>query len=48
VGIAALLDAVGRIFGIEAVYQVGVGGIFLLVPLWSAWAGIDLLASRLP
>jgi hypothetical protein len=43
VGIAALLDAVGRIFGIEAIYQVGVGGIFILVPAWAAWCGIELL-----
>jgi hypothetical protein len=43
VGAAALLDAVGRIFGIEALYQAGVGGIFILVPAWAAWSSIDLL-----
>jgi len=42
-GGAALLHALGRIVGIEAIYQAGVGGIFILVPLWAAWAGIDLL-----
>ena len=42
-GLSALLDAVGRIFTVEAVYQVGVGGLFLLLPIWALWFGIDLL-----
>ena len=42
-GAAALADAAGRIFAVEALYQAGVGGILLLVPVWALWCGIELL-----
>ena len=42
-GISALLDACGRILPVGAIYQIGVGGLFLLVPIWAVWCGIDLL-----
>ncbi len=42
-GISALLDAVGRILSVEAIFQVGVSGLFVLLPVWALWFGIDLL-----
>ena len=42
-GISALLDAFGRIVNVEAIYQVGVGGLLMLLPIWALWFGIDLL-----
>ena len=46
-GVSALLDALGRIAGFEAIYQVSVGGLFILLPVWALWFGIDLLRRPL-
>jgi hypothetical protein len=42
-GLAALLDAVGRFLNVETLFIVGIGGLFVLFPVWLLWWGIDLL-----
>lgn len=42
-GLSALLDAVGRFLNVETLFIVGIGGFFLLFPVWLLWWGIDLL-----
>ena len=42
-GLSALLDSAGRFLNVEAIFIVGSGGLFLLVPVWLIWWGIDLL-----
>ncbi len=43
VGVSALLDALGNIFGIESLALVGLSIYIILAPIWALWFGIDLL-----
>ena len=47
VGLAALLDAVGRIFGLDSVFNIGVSALLARLPFWLLWRGIVLL-RRVP
>ena len=42
-GIAAWLDAAGSILMIPAIFAIGLGGVLLLIPIWSFSCGIALL-----
>ena len=42
-GIAALLDSLGMILGIDAIALPGLSVFLLLAPIWTLWFGIDLL-----
>jgi hypothetical protein len=41
-GASALLDSLGIIFGIEALFLLGVSIFVFLAPIWALWIGIDL------
>ena len=43
VGIAALLDFLGMIVGVDAIALPGLSVFLLLAPIWALWFGIDLL-----
>jgi hypothetical protein len=43
VGIAALLDSLGNIVGLESFAFLGLSIYLLLAPIWALWMGIDLL-----
>ena len=47
VGIAAWLDALGSILFIPIIFAIGLGGVLLLIPIWSLSFGIDLLRSSI-
>jgi hypothetical protein len=42
-GASALLDSLGIILGIEALFLLGVSIFVFLAPIWTLWLGIDLL-----
>ena len=42
-GISALIDSTGRFLDLQTMFFIGSGGLFLLVPVWLIWWGIDLL-----
>ena len=42
-GVSALLDSLGIILGIEALFLLGVSIFVFLAPIWALWLGIDLL-----
>jgi hypothetical protein len=42
-GIAAWLDAAGTILMIPAIFAIGLGGVLLLIPVWTLSCGISLL-----
>ncbi len=42
-GASALLDSLGIILGIEALFLLGVSIFVFLAPIWTLWIGIDLL-----
>ena len=42
-GASALLDSLGIILGIEALFLLGVSLFVFLAPVWALWIGIDLL-----
>jgi hypothetical protein len=42
-GIAAWLDAASTILMIPAIFAIGLGGVLLLIPIWTLSCGIDLL-----
>jgi hypothetical protein len=42
-GIAALLDSLGTILGMEGLALLGLSIYILLAPIWTLWIGIDLL-----
>jgi len=42
-GVSALLDSLGMILGIEALFLLGVSIYVFLAPIWALWIGIDLL-----
>ena len=42
-GASALLDSLGMILGIEALFLLGVSIYVFLAPVWALWIGIDLL-----
>ncbi|RPJ24181.1 MAG: hypothetical protein EHM33_18680 [Chloroflexi bacterium] len=42
-GIAAWLDAAGTILVIPAIFAIGLGGVLLLIPIWTLSCGISLL-----
>ena len=42
-GASALLDSLGMILGIEAIFLLGVSIYVFLAPVWALWIGIDLL-----
>jgi hypothetical protein len=42
-GACWLLDAVGHVVGVQAIWFVPLGAIFLLYPIWAVWLGIALL-----
>ena len=42
-GFSALIDSAGRFLNVEAMFIVGSSGLFLLVPIWLIWWGMDLL-----
>jgi uncharacterized protein DUF4386 len=43
VGLAALLDSLGMILGIEGLAFLGLSVYIILAPIWALWIGIDLL-----
>jgi len=42
-GISALIDSTGRFLDLQTMFFIGSSGLFLLVPVWLIWWGIDLL-----
>lgn len=44
-GIAAWLDAAGSILRIPAIFAIGLGGVLLLIPVWTFSCGITLLRN---
>jgi hypothetical protein len=46
-GLSALIDSTGRFLDVESMFIVGSSGLFLLVPIWLIWWGIDLLRRPL-
>lgn len=42
-GFSALIDSAGRFLDVETIFFIGSSGLFLLVPIWLIWWGIDLL-----
>jgi hypothetical protein len=42
-GLSALIDSTGRFLDIQTIFFIGSSGLFLLVPVWLIWWGIDLL-----
>ena len=46
-GLSALIDSAGRFMDVESMFIVGSSGLFLLVPIWLIWCGIDLLHKPL-
>lgn len=44
-GIAAWLDAAGAILIIPAIFAIGLGGVLLLIPIWTFSCGIELLRN---
>ena len=41
-GLSALIDSTGRFLDVQAIFTIGSDGLFLLVPIWLIWWGIDL------
>ena len=41
-GVAALIDSVGTMLGVEALAQPGLYIYLVLAPIWALWLGIDL------
>ena len=42
-GLSAVIDFTGRFLDVQTIFIVGSGGLFLFVPVWLIWWGIDLL-----
>ena len=42
-GVSALIDSLGRFLDLQMLFFIGTSGLFLLVPIWLIWWGIDLL-----
>jgi hypothetical protein len=42
-GFSALIDSLGRFLDLQTLFFIGTSGLFLLVPVWLIWWGIDLL-----
>jgi hypothetical protein len=42
-GFSALIDSAGRFLDVQTIFFIGSSGLFLLVPIWLIWWGIDLL-----
>ena len=42
-GVAALLDSLGTMLGMEGLALLGLSIYILLAPIWTLWIGIDLL-----